>query len=284
MAHDVTTIDGSPTKARRFRLPAIPFPVVAIGLLVLLALIGPWIAPYDPLMIGAGDFNAPPSWAHPFGTDRSGRDVLSRVLAGAQLSVFIGIGATLLALLTGGIIGATAALAGRKIGETIMRVIDVIMSLPGILLAIVLATAFGGGAVTTIAALTVIFTPAMARMVRGAVMGELQEDYVIAARLFGTRTIRLMYRHVSLNIAIPILVFATVVSADAIMLEGAMSFIGVGVPPPKPSWGNIVADGRQLVLSGSWWITAFGGLAIFISVLLLNRFADWLSKTFETGR
>lgn len=274
---------AAPTPASRPAAPPL-LPMLAFAVLVVLAVFGPWITPFDALKINAGPFNAPPSWTHLFGTDHLGRDLFSRVIAGARTSVFIGAAATLVALALGGLVGILAVVTPRLVGEAIMRLVDVVMSLPGILLAIVFATAFGGGAVTTVVAISIIFAPAVARMVRGALMTELEEEYVVAARLFGTSTVRLLRHHIAINIAIPILVFATVICADAIVLEGALSFIGVGVPPPTPSWGNILADGRRLVLSGSWWITTFSGLAIFLSVLVLNRMADWLNKRFDTGQ
>lgn len=258
-----------------------PWPLYACGVLFLLAVIGPWIAPYDPLEVGVGGFSSPPSLAHPLGTDVSGRDVLSRVLAGTRVSVFVSLCATAAAGAIGGSLGAIAALAHRRLSELIMRMMDVVMSLPGILLAIVLATALGGGTSTTILALTAVYTPSFARVVRGAILGELQEDYVVAAGQFGTGKLRLLTHHVGINVVVPIAVFATVIMADAVILEGGLSFIGLGVPPPAPSWGNVIADGRQVVLAGDWWISASGGAALVIAVYTLIRTASWLAQRLD---
>jgi ABC-type dipeptide/oligopeptide/nickel transport system permease subunit len=164
-----------------------------------------------------------------------------------------------------------------------MRGLDVMLAFPAILLAVVLAASLGAGTLTTIVVLTIVYTPALARFVRALVLGQLEEDYVVAARMLGTRRIRLVGYHIGVNIAVPMLVYLATVTAEAIILEAALSYIGVGIPPPAPSWGNIISDGKGLLYSGQWWISGFGGLAVFGAVLTLNASANALNRRLDAG-
>ena len=258
---------------------ALPF--IALAGLALLVLLGPLLAPFDPVKQQVGEPLTGPSLDHLFGTDQFGRDVFSRVLAGARTSIGVGAIATLAALAAGAILGATAASLGRTADEVIMRTLDIVLSFPGILLAVVMAAVFGAGWSTTVLVMAVVYTPAFARIVRAVVLGELSEDYVTAARLIGSTRVRVMTYHVGVNAALPILVFATVVLADAIVLEAALSFIGVGIRPPEPSWGNVMSEGRAFISSGRWWITTAGGTAVFVTVLLLNWLSEELRRRLE---
>lgn len=258
-------------------------PLVALALLVLLAIAWPLVVPYDPLDTHAGPALSAPSGAHPFGTDQVGRDVLSRVLAGTRISFVVGVSAAALAAAIGGLLGIVAAMAPRWIGEVVMRCLDVMLAFPAILLAVVLAAGLGAGMLTTIVVLATVYTPALARFVRALVLGQLEEDYVVAARMLGTRRIRLVGYHMGVNILVPVLVYAATVTAEAIILEAALSYIGVGINPPAPSWGNIVNDGKGLLYSGQWWISGFGGLAVFLAALTLNGSANTLNRRLDAG-
>lgn len=255
----------------------------AVALAGLLAVAWPLIVPYDPIETNVGPPLAGPSSEHLFGTDQFGRDVFSRVLAGARLSLVVALSATALAAMVGGALGALAASLPRAGSEIVMRSMDVVMSFPGILLAIVLAAGLGAGTRTTVVVLAVVYVPAFARLVRGAVLGQLEEDYVGAAKLLGTPRRRILGYHVGVNVSVPVLVFATTIVADAIVLEAALSFIGVGISPPTASWGNVIADGRAFIASGQWWISMFGGLAVFLTVLALNALAGVVGRRLSEG-
>ncbi|MDQ7903231.1 dipeptide/oligopeptide/nickel ABC transporter permease/ATP-binding protein [Phytohabitans sp. ZYX-F-186] len=256
-----------------------PLSWVALGTVLAIAavaLLAPWIAPHSPLdqaSAGGG-----PSGAHWMGLDSANRDVLSRLMYGARWSLVIGLGATLLALVAGAIAGAVAAAAPKAwIDETLMRALDVVMAFPGIALAAVLVAVFGGGVPVLVCAIAFLYMPSVARVVRANVLAQYGEDYVAAERTIGARTWHILLRHVAVNCAAPVLVFCTVMVADAIVFEASLSFIGAGVRPPDPSWGSVIADGRNMVLLGGWWATVFPGLLILVTVLSLNILAEGVS-------
>jgi peptide/nickel transport system permease protein len=266
--------------ARRERARRI-LPFAAAGLLGLTALVGWALTPYDALELRAGPPLQAPSLDHPFGTDQFGRDVFSRIVEGFRISLGVAAATTVIALSLGVVFGGMAATLGKFADEGIMRSLDVILAFPYVLLAAVMGAVMGAGWITTVVVLAIFYTPGFARIVRSAVLDELGEDYVVAARVIGSTRIRILRRHVGINAALPVLVFATVVLADAIVLEAALSFIGVGIRPPEPSWGNIMSEGRAFIAAGNWWLTAFPGLAIFVSVLTLNRLSDELRRRLE---
>ncbi|MCS0601447.1 dipeptide/oligopeptide/nickel ABC transporter permease/ATP-binding protein [Streptomyces sp. LP11] len=261
------------------RLP--PLSKVAVcflAVVVLVAVLAPLLAPDDPLdqqdpVGGTGH----PSGAHWMGQDSLGRDVLSRLMYGARWSLAIGLGATGLALVVGALLGALAATSRKGVDETLMRCLDVVMAFPGIALAAVLVAVFGGGIGVLICAIAFLFTPPVARVVRANVLDQYGEDYVTAERVIGARTPHIVLRHVAVNCAAPVLVFCTVQVAEAIVFEASLSFIGAGVRPPDPSWGSVIADGRNMVLTGGWWATVFPGLLILLTVLSLNILSEGVS-------
>ncbi|MEN3284498.1 MAG: peptide/nickel transport system ATP-binding protein [Solirubrobacteraceae bacterium] len=293
MSQDVatsSTVVGAPAVrsaldagARLLRSARGNAPFIALAAIVIVAVAWPLFAPYSPYDTHAGPALQAPSWAHPFGTDQAGRDVLSRVLAGARISFTVGIASAAVAAALGGLLGTVAAMAPTWLGETIMRGLDVMLAFPAILLAVVLAAAVGSGMLTTIIVLSVVYLPALARFVRALVLGELGEDYVLSARVLGTRKIRLVGYHVGANIAIPVLVYAATITAEAIILEAALSYIGVGIQPPTPSWGNLINDGKALLYSSQWWISGFAGLAVLVSALTLNSTANALNRRLDAG-
>ncbi|MCB4208258.1 dipeptide/oligopeptide/nickel ABC transporter permease/ATP-binding protein [Arthrobacter sp. UM1] len=253
--------------------------LVAVSLIAVLA---PAIAPHDPLSSGAPA--QAPSAEHPFGTDRLGRDVLSRLLYGAQTSLVIGLGAVGLAVLTGAVIGSFAATSRKVVDESTMRVMDVVMAFPGIALAAVLLATMGNSVPVIIVAIAVIYTPQLARVVRANVLSQWNEDYVRAERVLGAGRIHILVRHIVRNTAAPILVFATVMVADAIIFEASLSFLGAGVQDPAPSWGNVISYGRTIVLNGAWWATTFAGMVILSTVLSLNVLAEGLTDAMVNPR
>ncbi|MFF2242864.1 dipeptide/oligopeptide/nickel ABC transporter permease/ATP-binding protein [Arthrobacter sp. NPDC058130] len=246
-----------------------------LAAITLAAVFAPAIAPHDPLesFIPA----TPPGGENPFGTDRLGRDIFSRLLYGAQSSLMIGLGAVALAVIAGALLGSLAATSGKGVNEVIMRLMDILMAFPGIALAAVLLAVFGNTVPTIIVAIAVIYTPQLARVVRANVLSQYGEDYVRAARVIGAGRSYILLKHIVRNTAAPVLVFGTVMVADAIILEASLSFLGAGVQDPAPSWGNVISYGRNLVLSGGWWATTFAGLTILLTVLALNILAEGLT-------
>ncbi|MFI7635727.1 dipeptide/oligopeptide/nickel ABC transporter permease/ATP-binding protein [Nonomuraea sp. NPDC049400] len=255
-----------------------PLSWVAVGIVavvVLAALLAPWIAPHSPYFqeaTGGG-----PSAAHWMGLDSANRDILSRLLYGSRWSLIIGLGATGLALVAGAVVGAVAATSRKAVDETIMRLLDVVMAFPGIALAAVLVAVFGGSIPVLVMAMAFLYMPSVARVVRANVIAQYGEDYVAAERIIGARTPYIVVKHVAINCAAPVLVFCTVMVADAIVFEASLSFIGAGVRPPNPSWGSVIADGKNMVLLGGWWATVFPGLMILLTVLALNILSEGIS-------
>jgi peptide/nickel transport system permease protein len=260
------------------RLPKRAWIALAVVLVIALAaLLAPLIAPHSPLEQGAA--TGGPSAAHPMGVDSANRDILSRLIYGARWSLVIGLGATALALMAGAVIGAVAATSRKWLDETIMRALDVIMAFPGIALAAVLVAVFGGAIPVLVAAIGFLYMPSVARVVRANVLAQYGEDYVAAERVIGARTRHILVRHVAVNVAAPVLVFCTVMVADAIVFEASLSFIGAGVRPPDPSWGSVIADGKNMVQLGGWWATVFPGLLILVTVLAINLLAEGISDS-----
>ncbi|MFI6872693.1 dipeptide/oligopeptide/nickel ABC transporter permease/ATP-binding protein [Streptomyces sp. NPDC050400] len=254
---------------------------IALGVItvvVLTAVLAPLLAPHDPLdQQPQTDDTGHPSGSHWMGQDSLGRDILSRLMYGARWSLAIGLGATLLALVVGAVIGAVAATSRKAVDETLMRCLDVVMAFPGIALAAVLVAVFGGGIPVLICAIAFLFTPPIARVVRANVLAQYGEDYVTAEHVIGARTPHIVLKHVAINCAAPILVFCTVQVAEAIVFEASLSFIGAGVRPPDPSWGSVIADGKNMVLIGGWWATVFPGLLMLLTVLSLNILSEGVS-------
>ena len=221
----------------------------------------------------------PPSSAHWFGTDIIGRDVFSRLVYGSRDSLIIGVGSTLLALVIASILGGVAATSSKAVDEVIMRACDVEMAFPGIALAAVLVTAFGTSLIVLVCTIAFLYIPPLTRVVRANVMSQYSEDYVNAEAVIGASKWYILRRHVAINTAAPVLVVCTLMVANAIVFEASLSFIGAGVQPPNPSWGNVLSSGRNMILAGGWWATVFPGVMILLTVLALNILAESLSDT-----
>lgn len=239
------------------------------------AVFAPVIAPHDPLQIFIA--REAPSAEHLFGTDEKGRDVLSRLIYGTRFSLLIGLLATGLGLVNGAILGSIAAVSRRPISETIMRIMDIIMSIPGIALAAVFVAVFGKTLFVIIIAIGFVYIPQLTRVVRANVLSAYGEDYVNATLVAGARAPRILIKHVMRNTIAPVMVFATILVADAIILEASLTFIQAGIGEPTPTWGNILSDARGGVLAGRWWQALFPGLAIMLTVLCLNIVSEGLT-------
>lgn len=248
---------------------------VVLLLVVLVAVFANVLAPHNPYEIFTA--RMAPDAEFLFGTDDKGRDVLSRMMYGARYSLVIGLGATTFALVFGSIIGSLAAVARPWISNLIMRVLDIIMSFPGIALAATFVIVFGNTLPSIIFAIGFLYIPQIARIVRANVMSEYNQDYVRAVIVSGAQAPWILMKHVVRNCIAPVMVFTIVLVADAIVFEASLSFISAGIPEPTPTWGNILADARDGVLSGRWWQALFPGLAIMITVLCLNILSEGMT-------
>ena len=250
-----------------------------VGTVVVLACLAGVIAPFDPLKGNFRERMAPPGIAHWMGTDHFGRDILSRVLFGARISLQIGFMVTLIVAVAGVLIGALAGYF-RKLDSPIMRLMDAFMAFPSIILAIAISAVLGASVFNVILALSIAATPHTARIVRASVLVVREMEYVEAARALGASHTRILVRHVMANAMAPLVVRMTYVFAVAILVEAVLSFIGVGPPPPIPTFGGIIANGRDFIVTAPW-ITIAPGIAILISVLGLNLLGDGLRDVLD---
>ncbi len=252
-----------------------------IILLVLIAIFAPLIAPYDPITdIFRGVRGVGPSWDHPFGYDHLGRDLLSRVIFGSRVALLVGLVATGISVLVGIVIGAVAGYFGGWVDTLLSRLIDTLMAFPIIALLVVLAAVLGPSLVTTIVVIGFTGWARFARVVRAEVMSLKQQDFITAAKAVGVRDWRIIWRHLLPNVMGPVIVLASLGIGGIIILESALSFLGLGIRPPNPSWGGTLADGRAFILRYPH-IAFFPGLMIVITVLAFNFLGDGLRDAFD---
>jgi peptide/nickel transport system permease protein len=263
--------------------------VFGITVLVLMggaALLAPQIAPWDPARQMLMKRLRPPAWEarglreHPLGTDHLGRDILSRILYGGRISLGVGLSAVTLSALIGVTLGLLAGFYGGRTDAVIMRVADVFLAIPYILLAMGVVFALGPSLLNVILVMAVTRWVQFARIVRADVLSIREREFVSGARARGNRSLRLLFHHVLPNALTPIIVVATLELAFMIIYESALSFLGLGVQPPTPTWGWMLADGRNYVAS-AWWLATFPGLAIMLTVLAVNLLGDWLRDTLD---
>lgn len=263
-------------------------PLAVIGLVVIASCLiimafAPWLSPFP--AEGRGEPNVsrqllPPSPGHPFGTDDLGRDLLSRVIFGARVSVTIGVMVTLVAVLIGVPLGALAGYIGGWLDEGIMRITDIFLAFPPLLLAIVIAAALGRSFANTMLAIGLTWWPWYARLVRSQVLSLREQYFVDAARTIGVNEARIILRHILPNTLSPVLVQASMDVGSAILAAAGLSFLGLGVRPPIADWGRMLSEGRAIFLS-HWWVSTFPGLAIFLVVLAFNVLGDALRDWFD---
>lgn len=252
---------------------------LVVALVVLLLPI--WLP--DPYADDVAQRLQPPSAAHVFGTDQFGRDLLSRVLVAARVSWLVGLTTAVLAGLLGSLYGAVAAAFGGKVDAVMMRLLEVILAFPSLLLALVLAMTVGPGLTTVIVVLAVVYSARVARLVRGLVADQLKLEYVEAAWIAGSSKARILLRHVSINVAAPLMVFLVTVGAEAILVEAGLTYLGAGISPPTPAWGSQIAEGQNLVFSGVWWVALPSGIAVALTVLFCNKIADLIVDDLRLG-
>jgi dipeptide transport system permease protein len=254
--------------------------------LLLLALFAPLIAPHSPDLTDSAVFLKPPAWQqggsihYLLGTDAIGRDILSRLIYGSRLSLSIGLAVVILATASGIVLGLIAGFARGVVEIVIMRLMDIILTLPSLLLAIVIVAILGPGLVNAMLAVAIVILPHFVRLTRGSVIAETSKDYVTAAKVSGAGTVRLMFSEVLPNCAAPLIVQASLGVSSAILDAAALGFLGLGAQPPSPEWGTMLADAREFVLR-AWWVVTFPGLMILIAVLAFNLMGDGLRDALD---
>jgi peptide/nickel transport system permease protein len=262
------------------RNPTAAVAATVLLLIVLVAILDEAIAPTGPNEIAVEDRLQPPSLDHPFGTDDLGRDILSRVVLGAAVSLRVGFLAVAFALVVGTVIGLLAGYYGRWVDDVLMRAMDVLFAFPAVLLAIAVLAVRGPGSGNTALAIGIVYVPVFARVTRASVLGVREEVYVRASRSVGASDWRLLTRHVLPNAAPPIIVQTSISLAFAVLAEAALSFLGLGTQPPNPSWGLMLAEGRGFI-DLAWWLAFFPGMAIFLTVLCFNLLGDGLRDVLD---
>ena len=277
-ASDVAVEDVK-TRSDFGRLPWTAFVIITVMMVV--AVFAPLIAPHSPTEQSLPDKLKPPAWqeggsaTHLLGTDLLGRDLFSRLVYGARVSLTV----AAFALLSGGLIGLAvgiiAGYLGGRVDSVLMRVVDATLTFPTILIALLLAVSLGAGLRTIVIAITVIIWARFARVVRGEVLGVRARDFVSLARVHGCSSLRIMLVHIVPNVMNTFMVLLTLHIGFVIIVEASLSFLGAGIPPPTPSWGQMVADGRSHIAS-AWWLAVMPGAAIMLVVLAFNLFGDWL--------
>lgn len=245
------------------------------GLVFVVAILAPVIAPYSPVSAHFDEMLKPPSWMHPFGTDEVGRDILSRVIAGARISIRIGLMVLASVITVGLFSGLVAGYCGGRVDIAIMRTADVFLAFPSLVLAIAMSAALGGGMQGVMIAITTSWWPYYARFVRSLALSQAEEEYVVAAKATGASNWRIIVRHILPNCIGPVLVLASNDMGWVILTAASLGFIGVGVQPPVPEWGAMISTGRTYILD-HWWVATFPGLAILITVLGYSLLGDGL--------
>ena len=265
-------------EARRY--PLLPM-LVLLVFLILPGIFADQIAPHSPTGGSVKNRLVPPvwqeggTWVNPLGTDKVGRDILSRVMHGARISLIVALVSIALGAIVGVTLGLIAGYFGGNVDHFIMRLVDITLALPSILLALVLATVMQPGFTSVVIIISLVIWARYARMVRGESLALKELDFIARARVSGASNGRIISRHVLPNVVNSLIVLATLEVGQVIIFEASLSFLGVGIPPPNPAWGLMVADGRVLVIT-AWWVSFFPGLAILLTVLSMNLLGDWI--------
>jgi peptide/nickel transport system permease protein len=263
--------------------------LVIILALVLTAIFAPLIAPYDPTLGSLGDRLTPPSWqeggssAHLLGTDKLGRDTLSRLIYGARTSLTVAVIAIVVAGSMGSLLGIAAGYLGGWVDIIIMRLVDLAFAFPTILLAMVLAVIFEASFTNIILVISLVLWAEYARMARGETLKVKEMDFVALAQVAGVSELKIMLRHILPNVASSLIVLATLQVGIVIIMESSLSFLGVGIPPPTPDWGSMIAEGRSYIVS-AWWLSVVPGVAIVVTVLSFNLLGDTLTELLNPAR
>jgi len=251
-----------------------------LAAIVLSAILAPLVSPYNPIKANQRASLEAPSLSHPMGTDRYGRDVLTRVLWGGRWALPIGFVSVLMAAVAGAMLGLIAGYYGGPLDAVIMRFVDLLQAFPGILLALAIVAVLGGSLLNLMIAVGISSIPSYVRITRGSVLSVKEREFVLAARALGIRDAAIVMRHILPNVLAPLIVLATLGVASAIITSSALSFLGLGIKPPTPEWGNLLAEGREFLRYG-WWVASFPGLAIMLTVLAINLLGDGLRDALD---
>lgn len=260
--------------------------LVVFTIILAMAIAAPLISPQDPddqnrsLLLAAPFWMDGGSWSYPLGTDAVGRDILSRLIFGARFSLFIGVVVVTLSVISGTLIGLVAGYFRGRVDIVIMRLMDIILAFPSLLLALVLVAVLGPGLVNAMIAISIVNQPHFVRLTRAAVMAERQKEYVVASRVAGAGTLRLMFKTILPNCLASLIVQATLAFSAAILDAAALGFLGMGAQPPTPEWGTMLAEAREFI-QRAWWVVTFPGLAILITVLAINLMGDGLRDALD---
>ncbi len=265
---------------RYFRHPGLATGSIILVFLLLVALLAPWLAPYPPMKTNMANTLAPMSSVHWLGTDQYGRDVFSRILLGTQISLKVAFAVVALSLTAGTLIGALAGFAGGWTERITVVIIDILLAFPGFLFALALVAARGSSLESVILAVAIAFTPRVAAVMRSVVLTIKPRPFIEASRAIGMTETRVLLRHVIPNALPPVIVVATVSAATAILAEAGLSFLGLGVQPPTPTWGNIISDGNALITTNPW-ISLAAGFSIALAVVAFNLLGDGLRDTLD---
>ncbi|UCH42245.1 MAG: ABC transporter permease [Dehalococcoidales bacterium] len=283
-------VSGLSRRARIMRRLTFIVPVTILSLMIIMAIFADlaWLglpdvglAPYDPVKMSLPDRLMPPFWdeegstEHLLGTDKMGRDILSRLIFGARISLSVSLLVILITSFVGTVLGILGGYLGGRTEAFLMRITDISLAFPPILVAMLLAVSMGPSFVTVVLAISLLGWAAYARLIRGETLRLRQMDFVAQARIIGASPLRIMLRHIFPNVINPLIIIMTLQIGLLIITEASLSFLGVGIPPPAPSWGNMINDGRNLV-DTAWWISTFPGIAIALVVMSGNFFGDWL--------
>lgn len=248
---------------------------VVLVAIIVIAIVGPQLSPYDPITPMAALQLQGPTWEHPFGTDQFGRDVATRMLHGAGLSLQVGVIAVVLAFVIGVAVGLPTGYYAGRLDLVVMRFVDVLMAFPSILLALSIVSLLGPSLTNSMVAVSIAFIPLYVRMVRASTLAARELAFVEAARVIGASDRKIMLRHILPNLLGPLVVVATLGVATAIIVGASLSYLGLGAQPPTPEWGAMLSDGRNFIRTG-WWLSVFPGVAIMITVLAINLIGDGL--------
>lgn len=266
---------------RRFKRNKLAlFGAVIILFIILTAIFAPLLAPYDPTLQNYDSLLEAPSFEHPFGTDDLGRDLLSRVIYGARYTLLVGIGVVIIVAALGSVLGFLAGYYGGKVDTVIMRLVDVMLAIPALVLALAIAGALGGGIWNVIIAIGAVGWTQFARLVRGEVLKLRESEYIQAARALGASDFKIISKHIAPNMMAPVIVYITLYIPSAILWAASLSFLGLGVQPPYPEWGALIANGRSYI-SFAWWIATIPGFAIMLTVLGFNFLGDGLRDALD---
>jgi peptide/nickel transport system permease protein len=254
------------------RLAALGLTFILIWTVV--AIIAPWLAPHDPYVTDMENKLQAPSGSHWFGTDNFGRDILSRVLYGARISIWTGLIAVSISFVIGVPLGGIAAYYGGRTGTIIMRLMDVLLSFPSLVLSMAIAASIGAGLSSAMIAVGIVGIPEFARLMFGQTVSLREKEYIEASRAIGVKNTVILYRHILPNALAPLMVQATLGMGFAILTASSLSFLGLGVRPPIAEWGAMISEGREYIISGQWWLVTFPGLSIATSILGFNLLGD----------